>query len=122
MITFNHQIQFTCNKVVYIALKNIDNPHQHFIVSLSVFLNVYVQRSLEVIIIAIRLIGVAYLCEDQLNIEINYILLKCTRKVSMVVHVHLNKFLIGHQVLLYFRKSIRRKIQITAYKFNTIYS
>jgi len=106
---------------VYIALKNIDNPHQHFIVSLSVFLNVYVQRSLEVIIIAIRLIGVAYLCEDQLNIEINYILLKCTRKMAMVVHVHLNKFLIGHQVL-YFRKSIRRKIQITAYKFNTIYS
>jgi len=38
------------------------------------------------------------------------------------VYIHLNEIQIGHLVFVIFRKSIHRKIQVTKYEFNTIYS
>ena len=54
----------------------------------------------------------------QLDPLVKSVLLTVYMLGSLANKIQLNKFLIGHLFLLYFRKSILRKIQITKFKFN----
>ena len=38
-----------------------------------------------------------------------------------VINIHLNEFLIRHLVFVIFKEKYSKQIQITKYKFNTIY-